>query len=59
MKLPECVLVMVRSGEALTVVVSVAELFVVFSSLPPLTVTRFGMDAGASAAIATVRVIGG
>jgi hypothetical protein len=56
-KLPECVLLMVRSGNWLMVVASLAELLPVLVSPPPVTEAVFVTLAGAVAETLTVKVI--
>jgi hypothetical protein len=58
-KLPEWLLVIVRSGGVLIAVVSVAVSLLVFVSPPPEAVAAFVTDAGALLATFTVKVIAG
>jgi hypothetical protein len=58
-KLPACVFPTVTSGSPLIVVTSLALLFVVLLSPPPLTVAVFVTLAGAVLATFTVNVIAG
>ena len=57
MKLPEWLLVIVRSGGVLMVVVSLAVSLLVLVSPPPETVAVFVTDAGALLATFTARVM--